>query len=86
MQRLTEHASKTALDVELAANFVLLSNMNNDIFNDLKIFVYNAPTYMMKDGKEGQRPYDLDMNDICFVLSLPLRDMYLTEHEEIPTE
>lgn len=84
--KIDEQHPKTALDVELAANFVLLSNMNNDIFNDLKIFVYNAPTYMMKDGEDGQRPYDLDMNDICFVLSLPLRDMYLAEHEEILTD
>lgn len=81
--KIDEQHPKTALDVELAANFVLLSNMSNDIFNDLKNFVYNAPTYLMNDDKEGQRPYDLDMNDICFVLSLPLRDMYLAKHKEI---
>lgn len=81
--KIDEQHPKTALDVELAANFVLLSNMSNDIFNELKNFVYNAPTYLMNDDKEGQRPYDLDMNDICFVLSLPLRDMYLAKHKEI---
>lgn len=77
---------KTALDVENAANIACLSNTDNDIFNGLKNFVYNSPTYMLEDAENVKRPYDLDMNDICFVLSLPLRDMYLAEHSEILQE
>ncbi len=77
---------KTALDVENAAHAVCVSNTDNDMFNGLKLFVYNSPSYLVKDASGHERPYDLSLSDVCFILSLPLRDMYLKEHPEILTE
>lgn len=74
---------KTALDVENAANFACVGYTDMDIFNGMKNYVYNAPTIHITTYDNKERPYDLSMDDVCFVLSLPLRDMYLTEHPEI---
>lgn len=84
--KIDELKPKTALDVENAANLVCSVNTDNDIFNGMKNFVYNSPTYILKDIEGNERPYDISMPDICFVLSLPLRDMYLEEHKEILQE
>lgn len=77
---------KTALDVENVAHAVCVASTDNDMFNGLKNFVYNSPSYMIKDASGQERPYDLSLPDVCFILSLPLRDMYLKEHPEILTE
>lgn len=74
---------KTALDVENAAHAVCITSVDNEIFNGLKNFVYNSPSYKIKDREGKERMYDLAMSDICFILSLPLRDMYLEIHPEI---
>lgn len=73
---------KTALDVEIAANEVLIENLDSDIFNDLKVWVYNSPSRKLNLNGE-ERDYAVTMNDVCFVLSLPLRDMYLDSHPEV---
>lgn len=74
---------QTAYDVESSANYVCVVNTKESIFNDIKNFVYNAPLMVQKykDGKEHS--YDLSLGDVCYVLSLPLRDMYLKEHPEV---
>lgn len=84
--KIDELKPKTALDVENAANLVCSVNTNNDIFNGMKNFVYNSPTYMLKDSDGNDKPYDISLPDICFVLSIPLRDMYLEEHKNILQE
>lgn len=84
--QIDDYNPKTALDVENAAHSVCVSNTNNDMFNGLKLFVYNSPSYIVKDASGQERPYDLSLPDVCFILSLPLRDMYLKEHPEILTE
>lgn len=81
--KIDEQMPKTALDVEMAANAVCSSNTDNDIFNPLKNFVYNSPTRILKNKDGEECRYDIALSDICFVLSLPLRDMYLKEHKEI---
>lgn len=64
-----------ALDVEQAANGACLSLVPTPAFNRLKDFVYNEPTWDIPDvGK-----YEITVNDICFVIGLKLRDMYLDE-------
>lgn len=77
-----EKSPKTALDVEIAANEVLIENLDSDIFDDLKVWVYNSPSRKLNLNGE-ERDYTVTMNDVCFVLSLPLRDMYLNSHPEI---
>jgi hypothetical protein len=73
---------KTALDVEESALEVLYEHLDDDMFNGMKKWVYNSPSRkMVIDGTE--RDYTVTMNDVCFVLSLPLRDMYLELHPEL---
>ena len=72
----------TALDVENLAVQVLISRLDSDIFNELKQWVYNSPTWKIEIQGQPQ-DYTVTMNDICFVLSLPLRDMYLALHPDI---
>ena len=84
--KIDETNPKAALDVENAAYFVLIDNTENDIFKRLKDFVYKSPTYTLKGEKGEDKPYDLSLQDVCFILSLPLRDMYLKEHTEFLVE
>lgn len=74
---------KTALDVEMAANMACSAYTDNEIFNGLKNFVYNAPSITIKNEQGEDRTYDIALGDVCFVLSLPLRDLYLEEHPEL---
>lgn len=78
LNKIQERQPKTALDVETWAKEVLLSLTNNDIFNTLKVWVYNSPSWKI-DGKD----YTITLGDVCFVLSIPLRDKYLSLHPEI---
>lgn len=67
---------KTALDVEESAIEVLYAHIGDDMFIELKNWVYNSPNRkIIIDGIE--KDYSITINDICFVLSLPLRNMYL---------
>lgn len=77
---------QTALDVENAAHAACTAYTDNEIFNELKNFVYNSPSYKIKDAEGRERMYDLALSDVCYILSLPLRDMYLKAHPEIETE
>lgn len=70
----------TAYDVERAAFLALKSNSEKECYNGLKNFVYNAKSIKLEGGKT----YDLTLSDLCFILSIPLRDKYLTDHPEIP--
>ena len=73
---------QTALDVEVSAHDVLIESLNSEIFNELKYWVYNSPTRQINiNGKVED--YSVTLSDICFVLSLPLRDKYLVLHPEI---
>lgn len=74
---------KTPFDVDNNAYYVCGAYTNEDIFNGLKNFLYNAPVYRIKDENGVERNYDLSLSDVCFVLSLPLRDMYLEAHPEL---
>ncbi len=77
---------QTALDVENAALMACTAYTSNEIFNELKTFVYNSPSYKITDAEGHERMYDLALYDVCYILSLPLRDMYLAAHPEIKTE
>lgn len=74
---------KTAYDVENAAHAACISCVNDDLFNGFKNFLYNSPSYIIKDADGKERNYDLTLPDVCFVLSLPLRDLYLEAHPQI---
>ena len=84
--KIDERNPKAALDVEDAAYWVLLANTDNDIFKPLKDFVYKSPTYTLKGQSGEDKPYNLSLQVVCFILSLPLRDMYLEQHRELNVE
>lgn len=81
--KIEEQKHKTALDVEIASNIACTSYTDNDMFNDIKNYVYNAPSIIIQNEDGIERKYDVSLGDVCFVLSIPLRDMYLTEHPDI---
>lgn len=74
---------KTALDVENLALAVLRASSNLDIFIPIKNWVYHAPAREIigADGVPVRKEVSLD--DIMFILSIPLRDKYLKHHPEI---
>lgn len=71
---------QTPLDVERYAAIVLKINENSPIFNGIKDWVYNSPSFERKtpDGNTVTDSWTLD--DVIFILSLPLRDLYLQSH------
>ena len=81
--KLDEKQPKTALDVENMALMVLNLNAENDIFNVLKNWVYNAPSREVTNIEGATVMYDVTLKDVFFVLSLDLRDRYLRAHPEI---
>lgn len=82
IQGIDNKTPKTALDVEESALEVLFSLIDNDMFIGMKNWVYNSSTRkVIIDGVE--KDYAITMNDVCFVLSLPLRNMYLDLHPEL---
>ena len=84
-QWIDEKNPKTALDVEKSALEVLIENVDNDIFNGLKNWVYNSPSMEVEQDGETKE-VTVTMRDVCFVISLPLRDSYLEAHPEIESE
>jgi hypothetical protein len=79
---ITNSAPRVPLDVEQAALLACTSMVNTPAFNDMKNYIYNAATIELPDGYK----YDVSISDVCFVLSIPLRDMYLEAHPEINTK
>ncbi|MCQ2270780.1 MAG: hypothetical protein MJZ52_06105 [Bacteroidales bacterium] len=82
LQQLSEKAPQTPLDVENDSNEILLRQTETEIFNGLKNWVYESSALLV-NGEDGPRPYTITLNDVCFVLSIPLRDMYLEKHPEL---
>lgn len=59
-----------------------MESLDQDIFNGLKRWVYNSPSWKISINGE-ERDYSITMNDICFVISIKLRDAYLRAHPEL---
>lgn len=74
---------KTALDVENMALAVLQTHTNEDMFILIKSWIYNAPAMELKNPDGSTRSQEVDIDDVIFVISLPLRDRYLELHPEI---
>ena len=65
--------------VELNVINAIISLLDSDALNDIKVFVYNYPTIKNDKGEE----VEVTLADAIDILSLPLRDMYLNDHKEI---
>lgn len=76
---ITSHHPLVALDVEQLSRAACQSLVPTPAFNSLKNFVYNEPAWKLPDGTH----YDITINDVCFVLGLRLRDMYLSSHPDL---
>lgn len=74
---------KTALDVEDMALAVLQMHTNEDMFIPIKNWIYNAPAREIKTPDGTLTMQEADMDDVIFVLSLPLRDEYLKLHSNL---
>lgn len=48
-------------------------------FNYLHLYINKINVILFNEG-------EIAITDVCFVLSLPLRDMYLKEHPQIVVE
>ena len=70
-----EHKPLTRLDVEELSQQALFRLTSKPVFNYIKDYIYEAPAYKNLDGEMSE----LTIGDVCFVLSIPLRDMYLKE-------
>lgn len=76
---------QTAYDVEEEALSYLLRNMGNEIFADIKQFLYYSPdTIQLKDPVSGEdKDVRLSMQSIIKLMSIYLRDLYLKKHSNI---
>lgn len=74
---------RTALDVESSALMACISFCDNEEFDRIKNFIYNSPEYDVKDKNGDNKKCNLRLVDVCFILSIPLRDLYLSQHPKI---
>ena len=81
--RLDEEKPRTALDVENSALMVFVNFCSSEKFDGIKNFIYNSPEYNIKDKNGCDKKYNLNLIDVCFILSIPLRDLYLELRPEI---
>ncbi len=82
-KRIGARCPKTALDVEAASYAVCAALTETDLFNGVKEYVYNAPALRVQGANGETLSKDITLSDACFVISIPLRDLYLSEHGEI---
>lgn len=76
---------KTALDVENTSLAALRIASSDDRFNEIKNMIYHSPSIALTIGDGQEKKVDIALDDVLFVMSLPLRDMYLKKHPELLT-
>lgn len=74
-----------ALDVEQYSLNVLTENLKNNMFNEVKNYVYNAPDPVtLKDSTSGEEiSTSISIENVLMVMSIYLRDKYFEKHPEI---
>lgn len=85
-EMIDEKSPQTALDVENASLEVLYKCVENNIFNDVKVLVYNSKAITIQEKGKEPTEYAITMNDICFIFSIELRDRYLAAHPDVRKE
>lgn len=80
LEKIKQLSPKAALDVENFALAVLEFYSGEDIFIPIKDWVYNAPIQRIEKSDGTIEEKDIRFNNVLFVLSLPLRDMYLEKY------
>lgn len=78
---------KTAFDVENVALDVLFSNIGNPIFNGIKNYIYYQPEIIkLRDDNDTEQDVKISLNIIVRLMSIELRDRYLSIHPEIESQ
>ncbi len=67
-------------DVEALAYELIVDMMYLDCFKTIRDKVYYYPALETPDRHGGWNISELTLQDVCYVFSIPLRDMYLEEH------
>ncbi|MDR1182846.1 MAG: hypothetical protein LBL13_12800 [Bacteroidales bacterium] len=87
IQEIEEKKPKTALDVESYSFNVLTKLVYDDMFIDIKNILYNYPPVDIPISETENRKRIISIYEVCYILSLPLRDRYLEKYPElIPPE
>lgn len=73
-------APKTALDVEMNSLIALRIASYDDRFNGIKKQIYNSPAVDLTFPDGSVKPFDVSLENVLYVISLPLRDLYLAAH------
>lgn len=78
-------APMTAYDVENVSLNVLLSNMGNDLFAEIKKFIYYSPDKIKVHNPETNAEEEVSPSIMVLakLMSIYLRDKYLELHPEI---
>lgn len=74
---------KTALDVEACSLAALRVASSDNRFNELKDKIYHSPMIELSISDTEYKNVEITLEDVLFVISLPLRDVYLEAHPEI---
>ncbi len=82
IEKIKKKKPKTPLDVEIDAHEVLIENTDGEMFNALKNWVYESPALQIWEG-DTAKSYTVSLYDVCYVLSIPLRDMYLKLYPDV---
>lgn len=83
VDKLSLFSPKTALDTETFSLAALRIASSDDRFNDIKKLIYNSPYIKLEVESGEEKDFEITLDDVLFVLSLYLRDEYLTRHPEI---
>lgn len=86
LELISEKSPKTALDVEAFSTEILMELADDDIFSPIKDIVYKSPSITLKDANGNDVTYEFSFQDVLYVLSIPLRDMYLEINTHIIPE
>lgn len=84
IEALENHNPTTAFDVEDRSMDVIINNIGNDIFNDVKNYVYYSPD-MKEFSIEGEDPISvrISMPPLLRSMSIYLRDKYFEKYPNI---
>lgn len=74
---------QTALDVETFSMSALRVASFDERFNNLKDKIYHSATIELALSDGQTKNVEITLDDVLFVISLPLRDLYMAAHPEI---
>ena len=86
IMRIGSKSPTAALDVEQYAYMVMMEQTNDISFKPIKDVIYLHQPVDIIDENGNNKKYTYTLQDACFALSIPLRDMYLELHPELNVE